>query len=265
MIPKFTSFPFLIRKMLKFEEGNTIQLEIRSQAISGGSITIRGMTREGIFVFVHKLVAGGALTAQSFAIPDVPIMVTAVDRLGQQDQGNSYVVLSLLMDGEVVQELTAGPVQRDKGITFPNSSTPTQRPDGGKITSFALGNPAAGSEFAFSSPANQSYRLLWVRFRLITDATAAIRRVHLVLGDSGGVGFDAIAGAAQTASQNILYTAAAFPSMPVAADDNDILIPIPNNLIFTGESEIKTKTANLQAGDDFGVGDAVVEVFLQRL
>ena len=262
---KFPPLPFLTRKMLNFEEGNGIQIEIRSQSRSGGSVTIRGMTREGLFIFVHQMATAGALTVETFGIPDIPIMLTVVDRTGSKDQGNTYIVINLLIDGEVIQELTAGLVQRDKGITYPNAPTPNQRPNGGDISSFAIGNPAAGAEFAFVSPTNQAYRLMWVRFRLITDATVANRRVHLVLGDSAGISFDAIAGAVQTASQNIFYTAAAFPSMPIASDDNDILIPIPGNLIFTGESEINTKTTNLQAGDNFGTGDAVVEVFLQRL
>ena len=123
----FSSLPFLVRKMLTFEHNAVFSLRIVSQGNAARRIHIRGITKEGPFVFAHTTDAGGFFATEDFRIPDVPIMVSVVDQSTAFKQGECYVTLSLMVNGNVLYDLCSGLVYNNKGVSYPASNNPDQR------------------------------------------------------------------------------------------------------------------------------------------
>lgn len=262
---KFPPLPFLIRKMLRFEEGIGIQLEIRAQSRNGGTLTIRGITREGIFIFSHVISSAGALSTERFSIPDIPITVTVTDRVGTIPQGDTYAILSLLVSGELIQELTAGFVFRDKGITYPNPVTPTQRPNGGHLFESVITAPPAGSNHIITVSPNFTHHVIWAQVNFTTSSTVASRRMRFDIDGPNGSFFRAIADVDQLAGVTRNYFFASYPTLPGTTHDTTILVSIPPNLILPGNSVIRTRIFNLQGGDELGAMNLYFESFPQRV
>lgn len=121
----------------------------------------------------------------------------------------------------------------------------------GDIRSLSSPNPAAGAEINDVLTAELKYHFKSLSFTLVTDATAANRRVSLeILEDSGGVVAQIPVQVAQTASLTWRYTFAM--GVPVILDTVGLLmvLPIPD-MFMNGDYEINTVTQNLQPGDNF--------------
>lgn len=249
--------------MLQFEHGAVFQLRILGQSNTTVTLTIRGLTREGPFSFKHTIITGSAVTAQDYKIPDIPIMLTVENDTQNLYQNDCYIAASLLLNGDKLHELCSGFVYRQKSISWPYSNTVDIIPGHGRFKSIEGLNPAAGAECSMSVPADQVWHVLYFYVQLVTDATVANRRTHLVFNNNNGPYIEAFSSVDQAASLTRNISAAQFGHVPDEIDDNDIIIPIPQNMWLLGESQIATATVNKQAGDNYGKPIVLVEQYFQ--
>lgn len=259
----FSSLPFLTRDMLAFKHGLALKLRVSTRSTVATKLKIRGFTREGFFTFSHTPTSDSVVKDETFNIPDFPIWASITDEQGGYVQGSCYASLSLLLNDDKLFELCHGLVYRAKSVSFPNTFSTDIRPAGGNIKKFTGTNPTANAELSDSVTSGQAWRLMSVRFTLVTDATVVNRRVHFTVSTGGVVVLDAFSEVEQTASQTINYTCAPFGALPDSADDNDILIPIPPDLIVTGGIVLGTSTTGRVAGDDFSAPSFFVEQWFE--
>lgn len=237
--------------MLSFEHARSFGLRITTQSSLNSRLTLRGYTREGMFSFTHSTQSTKLPVTENFRIPDFPIMISATDTNGFFSEGELYVQLALTIDGEVVYELFAGTVYEGKFLSWPDNGGKSPRATSGNITSTTSTDPAAGAEPVLTVPAGVVWELISLNVTLVTAATAANRRVHFAITDGFGGSVNCFSSIDQTASTTRLYSGANFGHLPDEADDNDIVINVPPNLLLIEGGDISTETTNLQAGDNF--------------
>lgn len=258
------SIPFLTADMLRFKGAVSFELQITSQATDTGTLTIRGMTRDGVFTFRHTVVNTGAPTVENYAIPDIPTLITVQDIDGNFQQGQCFATLNLVANGDVIFQLISGNIWIGNGQSYPNAQLKENRPGGGELKVLTSTDPAAGTEPSIIIGTYETWRLQSVNFTLVTDANVANRRVHLVLRASGGDEMNFFSSYDHPASTTRKYTCAPVGAGLDDQDDNDVIIPIPANLWFSSSSYIKTETTNKQVGDNWGVMQANVEAYFER-
>ncbi|GIV04115.1 MAG: hypothetical protein KatS3mg015_2945 [Fimbriimonadales bacterium] len=117
-------------------------------------------------------------------------------------------------------------------------------------------NPSAGSEATVTIPAGSVRRIVSVQFTLVTSATAANRRVVVIVDDGTNELFRVASPTDQTASITGRYSfvpgLGGSPSyQAVAASNNVCILPGPPGLALLPGYRIRTTTNNLQAGDDY--------------
>lgn len=259
------SLPFLTRDMLAFKHGLRFQLRIDTHSFASGSIFIIGFTREGTFKFSHTPNTDSLVKTETFQIPDMPIMVSVIDGSGIREQGQTYAQLNLVINGDILHQLTSGYVYGRKGLSWPLSNVQDMRPGGGALVGRQSSNPAAGAELSHLIPQGQQWRIRGMSFTLVTDATVVDRTVHILVSAGGGASYDFIAPVVQPASETKLYTCYPASVGGQTNGGNDIHIPIPPDFLLPTLSTIATETTNLQAGDNFGVMTFDLEMFFDAL
>lgn len=253
--------PFITRDLLRFGKNASIQLRLTSQTNNTTSLFVRGITREGMFEFRAIQDGTGAGNVSNFRIPDIPIFVSVVDDSNGNFQGDAYVNLELLINGEIVLSLLSGFVYINKSLSWPQTTNFDMRPGGGRLGWRSGTNPAANVEITELVPESRIWRLIACTFTLVTDANVANRRVHFEMHDSSGQLVEAFSSVDQTASQTILYSVGHFGNTPDETDNNVILINIPDNVYLQTDGQFNTATLNRQATDNFSAPFFLVEEF----
>lgn len=257
----FSPVPFLTREMLKF--GRSAKLELRITSIADGAIVVltRGITRAGIISFPHTSSADSTRSSTIIRIDDIPALVSIVPIATSLTHGRLWVELDLLVNGDNVFPMVSGLLSSAKGLSWPNSSMIDTIPGRGAFVRVNTANPAAGAQIAFTTVANETFRLLYASVTLVTDANAANRRLHLVITDVTGPEVDIIASVDQAASLTRVYSFIQNPGALDEADDDNITVPLPKDLWIRGESTIATTLTNGQTGDNLGILSMLVEKF----
>lgn len=259
------SLPFITRDMLSFEHATTFSLICRIQSDSTGPLTIRGATKEGPFTLslVGSPSSNFAITTRIFNLPDLPIWISINDEDGNFDHGGAYVVMNLGINEDVSRVLLSGYVSRQNPISWPSSNIEPQNPFK-RIRTTSGSNPAAGAETSITVPANEMWKLRGWSATLVTDGTAANRIVHLKATWGGVILFETISATTQTASLSRVYSAAIQSPGGAAADDNDIILALPHDIILPQTATITTVTTAIVAGDNWGAPVAYIERFLDK-
>ena len=181
-------------------------------------------------------------------------------------KGECYVEASLLSVIDTAQhivKLTAGYVYSQHNVTYPgNWNGHTVADDDAFLRLVAGTNPAAGAEVNNSVASDARWRLYAVRFQLVTDATVATRRVHLIIDDGATTILDIPSETTQTASLTRNYTFHDFGLTPSAVG-TEISVNMTSKKLKEGW-RIRTSTDNLQAGDDYGIPQMYVEEWLEE-
>lgn len=140
---------------------------------------------------------------------------------------------------------------------------PSERPPG-QLRSIAGTDPAAGVEISETVPTNARWRLLAIRYALVTDSTVATRTSRIILDDGATIYHVAEFGATQAASATVNYGGAVHTAYKDSSiPTNNIMIPLPDLWLFQGH-RIRTITNNLQAGDNHGAPQLLVEELIEE-
>ena len=248
--------------MLTFEGMAVFELVVQSQGSTAGSIKIVGTTREGPFVLTHTPSVDRGLTTEKFRLPDFPILISVIDKGELYKRGECYVRVNVAINGDIVQQIAAGYVYQQVGLTWPITNIQEPMPPVGLLYTFNGTNPGVGNEIQESVPDNALWKINSVRFLLSAAAVAVNRVVHLIFQVDATTKFDCISNTAQTSGQAINYSC--FPNLVggSSANDDDIIIPIPQGILLPALSTIITETTALDVNDNFTGIEISVEEFL---
>jgi hypothetical protein len=185
---------------------------------------------------------------------------------GAPRRGQVFVIVDLVRGRlgalQPLGVLLQGYVQDTTVLAWPGSPI-IASPEGPGFTRLVTGtNPGAGIEIIETVPTNARWRLLSIAASLVTDATVTNRLPSLVLDDGASIYARIPAAAVQVASLTTLYTWA------VGAVNNAVATsvsaaPAPQGVMLMGGHRIRTLTANIAGGDDWGAPVYVVEEWIE--
>jgi len=254
---------FLSRKQLDFQENTGFSIKISSRGRRANTFKISGMTKNGIFTFLHSATTGLTLTLDIFAVPDIPIWITVLDATGSSFPGETYITVDILFNNTTIHRCIAGFPYKDKPLSWPYAQIDIPVPQTmGRNAIVPSANPAAGAEETLAVPVNVMWKIKAIRLQLVTAAVAGNRRVHLVFTTSTTGIIDCFSSVDQIISETKNYTGMILGSALSLGDDNDIIIPIPPDIIMVNGDTITTETTGLNAGDDFGIMSAIVDEYI---
>jgi len=255
-------YPFLTRKMLAFEQGTTLSIRIKSAGNTlAQTLTIRGMTKEGMFALKHTTASDGSGVTQDFRMPDFPIWVTVTLDVTGGGQGTCYVALSMLANGEQIFDLCSGLVYYQKSISYPITSNPDKRPNRGYFTTIQTTDPAAGAQINYTITDATWWKIHAIQFTLVTDATVANRRVHLKITTPDSMPIEFWGNVDQTASQTIIYNFKIGGNCMGGNDGNRAQADLLPDALFSVNTTIQTTITGGVAGDNLSAALIYVEKF----
>ena len=252
MPPIRFELPFLTREMLRFDKSARIALRVVSNSSVVETIIIHGCTRDGLFTLKHITVSNEVANSESFFLPDIPIWLSATITGTGTEYGAIFCTLSLEINGDRVATLTSGYINDIVTLDWPYASLKQSIPTNhGLDRTYTTSTVAVGTNISRSLGSGKLSRFKYGSVTLVTSATVASRNVHFRFSGTGGITLDFISPTAQTASTTRQYTFVPTSSASAYSDDDDIIIPVCNNIVDYDEVTFSTSCTNLQAGDQF--------------
>lgn len=262
--PADLALPFLTSDMLRFKTGTTYTLVVNTRSMDGSPLYITGISREGPFTYKIVPSSDGSVVSNTFRLSDFPIFLSATNPITTVYKNGVYIDVSVQINGDVMMSLMSGYVYSSKALSWPSATMELATPNdlGYRIERDST-DPAAGAEMSYSLPANRIYHIRSIKITLVTDATVANRRVHLNVLESNGGTMEFISSVDQPASTTRTYWFEPISGLGTYADDNDIIVPIIDNIWVRGGTLTRTQTTNIQAGDNYGIANHWMEEFMK--
>jgi hypothetical protein len=241
---------------------------------AGVTLAIEGrafLAEHGLRAFAERHVptTDRTSTSTSFAIGegwllDVQIRASS----GTPRRGQCLAILELVRGGEggAVQPLTVlvhGYITDTQRRAWPGSPREFSTEGPGVIQSITGTDPAAGVEISETVPTNARWRFLAARFVLVTNATVANRSVTWNADDGAALFYTGASHDVQAASQTLTYCAGPGFVAARAPAALNVEIPVPVHLVLAGGFRLRTVTGNLQAGDNYGAPQLLVEEWIE--
>jgi hypothetical protein len=185
---------------------------------------------------------------------------------GTPRRGQVFVVVDLVRGSsatpDVLQTLLQGYVTDTSRLAWPGSPIRSSIEGPGVLRSIAGANPAAGANIVETVPTNARWRLHAIQFSLVTAIAAANREVALTFDDGATVFARVPSGFTHVASTTIVYSAFHHAPRNTAAQDTTKNFPLPR-IDLQGGFRFNTVTTNLQAADDYGAPQYLVEEWIE--
>lgn len=238
--------------------GVTLTIVVRSIGFDGTPIVDifnhAPNTDRSIKTDTYLLSDGWLLSCQVYASSGSPRRGQCFVRV-QLIQGLTGATLSLAT-------LVQGYVQDTTALAYPGSAIEPSTAGRGVIRSITGTNPAAGAEISETVPTNARWRLLAIRAIFNADPTVATRAFTMQLDDGSSIYFQSGANVTATASQSPVVQWAAGGGG--AASSGTVPVShIAQRHYLMGGHRIRTTTNNLQAGDDWGAPQYLVEEWIE--
>lgn len=207
------------------------------------------------------------IASSDFHLPDgwllgVEVHATA----GAPRRGQVWVVVDLMRGASasavLVQTLTQGYITDTSRLAWPGSPIRDSAEGPGVLRSITGTNPAAGVELSEAVPTNARWRLHAIQFTLVTAVAAANREVALTFDDGAAVFARVPSGFTHIASTTVVYSAFHHAPRNTAAQDTTKNFPIPR-IDLQGGFRINTVTTAIQAADDYGAPQYLVEEWIE--
>ena len=255
------TLPFLTRKQMSFEHATKFGLSITTQSNDDGIITIRGLTREGPFLFSHTTVSDRDRHFQRFAVPDFPICIVAINDDATLNHGQTFASIHLEINDNSMLQLCSGFIDSMTSISYPALQKQDRIPGRGHIREVVGANPAAGAEVSVTVPNGAIWLIHAFTVTFVADANPANRRVNILFTNPNGQEVNTVTNINQVAGATKKYNVANYGAF-VDSDQLDRLpSQLPSNLYLIAGGTITTSTESIQAGDDFGAPIILLEEF----
>lgn len=237
------------------------------------AVTVKGriLDSDGRLVpFSYSVVptSDRALTQDRFPMPEGFLMSLTVTHTGGNPQrGQLFVQVGLDIGvrsfDEPVMVLVSDYLTAANVLGWPRGYLRSSAEGQGFLRSITGTDPAAGVEISETVPTNARWRLLGFRAPLVTSATVATRRVHLLIDDGTTTLLDLASGTSQAASLTRNYNSnlTGLPSIV----DSEIFIQFPHDSILLAQGfRLRTSTTLFQAGDNWGAPQMWVEEWIEE-
>jgi hypothetical protein len=241
----------------------TVNDRIVAQAASFGiqpqqQIEIRYLLPDGSIQIQEEFITPGnnrTLASKSYPLTEGFLLsVSVAPSAGIQGRALCFVTIGLQRGSGSfapdVYMLATGYTSVTAPLIWPGGRYEFSQQPPGWIQKDTVGNPAAGTDWTFTVPANDRVRTMMVLAILVTSATVATRQAKLVIDD--GVSNLAIipAAAAQLASLTQIYTFS--PGAPnVGVLGTALQTGMMQGFTAIGGYRIRSSTDNIQAGDQW--------------
>ena len=248
--------------MLDFDQQSSFDLVIEVWSDTTNTVTIVGATKSGIFTRKIVPTSNGVVLTTTFGMGEIPIWLSAFSNANIAFLGQTYVRISLQVNGDIVSILTAGYVSRTNGITWPNGSIKGPLEGIGRIKTIVGTDQAAGAEISETVTSRFLWKLKSIIFTLVTDATVASRIPSLTIEDTNGVFLRVTPSGSQAASITRNHCFGAGLGVTNNTTTNIFNTPILTDVILPSDAIIKTVTTAIVAGDNYGAPILLVEQFI---
>jgi len=248
---------------LKFAEGRYAELYHFSWGTAGKQYTISILTRDGMEDISYLSSSDRSQGWSVRRLSNLPMLVSIYPGQTPIRKGEVYVTVALRFGGTCLWPLLAGYIYDGHRLTWPPGFFEGMTEGPGLLRSITGTNPAAGAEISEAVPTNARWRIKSLIFTLVTDGTVANRLVKIVIDDGANALSKGSCGNYQTASQTYVYTGGAglYPSSLLIGYWNIVLPEMP--ILFQGW-RIRTETDTIQAGDNYGAPQLLVEEWIQE-
>lgn len=232
--------------------------------------TGRMMTPDGAIVpfdFRHTPNTDRTANASMHAIGEGWLLhLTLIVASGTPTFGQTWASVQLVRgrtgNVTVLGELASGFVGTTQRLSWPGGTLGSTLEGPGRIRSITGTDPAAGVEISDTVPTGARWKLFAWRATLVTDATAANRLPALVIDDGTTEIYRAVSTTNHTASLTWAYNAAIAGAAAAQSASNVGLI-LPASLVLLAGYRIRTVTAAIVAGDNWGAPQLLVEESLE--
>lgn len=146
-------------------------------------------------------------------------------------------------------------------ISWPGSQQRHYTEGPGWIHSLNVANPAAGTDWLFTVPANARMRIVSLQAQLATSAAVANRNVQIFVNDGVNPYWTHGVAATIPASTTDQITATTTNAPPEVVTTTQEMV-LPPGLILPGGHKIGTSTVNIQVGDQWSIIWFLVEEWL---
>lgn len=198
---------------------------------------------------------GWLLNAQAIVTAGTPLV------------GQCFAMLSLVRGGDGatldLATLAAGYITSLQRVVAPGGSIAGSLDGAGALRSITGTDPAAGAEISEAVPSGARWQLLAFAADLVTSATAANRVPALTIDDGTTVYARVSIGQNETASKT--WHNHFLPGAAVQDDTTDLIVvaSLPTPLYLGAGHRIKTVTAALDAGDNWGKPQLLVREWIE--
>lgn len=180
--------------------------------------------------------------------------------------GQCYVRVELVRGRtggiQPVSVLAQGYVTETSWLAWPGSELRDSTDGRGCIRSITGTDPAAGVEISETVPTNARWRLISFRALLATDGTVTNRSPFLMIDDGATICAAGPAASSQVASQSLNHTWATYGA--AGATGSPLYGGfLPLDLVLPAGFRIRTQTTSLQAGDNWGAPQLLVEEWIE--
>lgn len=237
--------------MLRFGQTAKIELRVDMQADTAADLSISGITREGAFTYKATTPSNSLNTSISFGLSDIPIMVSVRDTAAALVQGSAFISLSLVINGNIVQQLTSGYVYNQKALSWPQAQQVDLRPGGGKLTTVVGANPGAGNEFSVTVPAGELWKLHSIAFVFNPSAVVGNRFVKVSITSFGQEILEITPTAYQVTGGEYDFWIGEFGTTQYGKFDIAVQSSLPTGLVVGPGGIIQSFTDTIDAGDDY--------------
>ncbi len=248
-------------------------LQISSwNALASVGLTIRGYTRgsDGTispFSAAHVPNTDRTIASTLVGLPDgelvnASVFVSAAAPIIGQTFVRLQLVRGLGSAGIALATLAAGYVTAVQPLAFPGSGVARSVDGPGAIRNITGTNPAAGAEVVETVPVWARWMLRGFGVVFVTDATVTNRETHLTIDNGTTIVYESGVNAVSSASQTV-RTVLSSGDTPTTSSSVRVLNGPGFPLTLLAGSRIGTLTPNLQAGDDYGAPQLLVEEWLE--
>ena len=247
-----------------YEERAHKQIQIESWSNSARTLLLRGSTTGGPFAESHTTNADRSRATDTYELHGIPTKLQVSPSEAPVRRGECYVRVTLLLDGEPVQRLSAAYLTDSKTLSWPPGQFEGFTEGPGLIRVISGTNPAANVEVLETVPTNAAWKLKSVMFTLVTDANAANRGVMIAFDDGTTLYHQVAPIVAHAASETRDYVGGVgMPPRIGTTYLNAIMLDLPDLIMAQGH-RWGTNTINRQAGDDYGVPAYQVEEWIEE-
>lgn len=240
-------------------------------SVAGVTLTLAGQIAgdDGCirpFVFTLAPTSNRALSTAIFpASPGTLLCCQVIATSGTPARGQCFVRLELLVGKETSAFSLATIVQQyvtaNVAAAYPGSELDQPDEGPGWLQAVVGVAPAAGAEVSQVVPTNARWRLATLRLQLATSATVG-NRVPKLLFDDGANIVGAFSVNSNIAASNTVLITWATTGQFATPDSVGWMAPIPTPIILPAAFRLRTLTAGIVAGDQYGAPIFMVEEWL---